>query len=158
MLSRTAVVEDITRNACRLPPCRMLTKFVLVEWNKLERVYDDYSRYMKSFTMAGTAEDLTVTMIARLLVSQTANAALVIRLIQVKESGVLHTHRIQGYRGSYCRLKQLSLCMNSVLNIAKEWRRKQMCSVPMEFRSFDKISVAFITVSRLLIPITRDNS
>ncbi len=50
---------------------------------------DEYSRYMKSFTMAGTAEDPTVSMIARLLLSQASNAALFYRLIQAKESAVL---------------------------------------------------------------------
>ncbi len=75
-------MEEITRNACPLPPCRMLRPSVPVVWNPLKGVVDEYSRYMKSFTMAGTAEDPTVTMISRLLLTQPANAALVYRLIQ----------------------------------------------------------------------------
>ncbi len=105
----TAVEDEITRNACPLPTCRMIEPSVLVAWNALKGGVDEYSRYTKSFTMAGTAENPTVTMIARRLSSQPANAALVYRLSQAKESRVRLSNWVLGYRGgSYRFRKQFS--------------------------------------------------
>lgn len=77
-------------------------------WNAVKGVVDQYSRYMKSFTVTNVAEYPTVAMVARFLLSLEGNAAIAYRLTITRRNGALKESTVSQlyYRAEEDNLKK----------------------------------------------------
>ena len=84
-----AIRQEVIARGSPIPPCRMIRLTPAVFWNNMKGGVDVISRYLKTLARTNISENPVTSIIARLLIMQVCNAAVVYRLSLARQKKIL---------------------------------------------------------------------